>query len=297
MSDRKLLICPGATKAGTSWLYRWLHDHPECHVRAIKELHYFSSFDHVEADKKIEVFERQLATFRAERADAFENNIGWKVRNMDRRIDALSEMVTVLNSDRTNDVNYATYLANGAKQEQVLVDVTPAYSVLTRPWFERMAKLPFDVHVLYMLRDPLDRMWSHCRMHAKRYLREGEVLAKKSAGVLKRILRRGIETHIMDRSDYVATIRKMAPVFRDKLHLAYAEELSTQHGQKDICDFLGIAHKAPDHTDRTHAGAGVPFPEEFRVQTVEYLKDQYDFIANHFGPVPENWAKNRALVV
>ena len=41
MADPNLLICVGATKAGTSWLYRYLHDHEECHVRAAKECRYF----------------------------------------------------------------------------------------------------------------------------------------------------------------------------------------------------------------------------------------------------------------
>ena len=29
MADPTLLICVGATKAGTSWMYRYLHDHEE----------------------------------------------------------------------------------------------------------------------------------------------------------------------------------------------------------------------------------------------------------------------------
>jgi hypothetical protein len=37
------LICTGAIKAGTSWLYRYLLRHPDCHLRAIKELHFLNS--------------------------------------------------------------------------------------------------------------------------------------------------------------------------------------------------------------------------------------------------------------
>jgi hypothetical protein len=38
-------ICTGATKAGTSWLCRYLLAHPDCHLRAIKERHFFNSAD------------------------------------------------------------------------------------------------------------------------------------------------------------------------------------------------------------------------------------------------------------
>ncbi|MGB1236528.1 MAG: sulfotransferase family protein, partial [Planktomarina sp.] len=86
MPDPTLLICPGATKAGTSWLYRYLHDHSACQLRAVKELHYFDTFDGAEQGKKTAVLRNQVTNYQADRATAEASNIGWKVRNMDRRI-------------------------------------------------------------------------------------------------------------------------------------------------------------------------------------------------------------------
>ncbi|MEM8803647.1 MAG: hypothetical protein AAGF55_14030 [Pseudomonadota bacterium] len=40
-----LFFCVGAAKAGTSWLHKQLSAHPECHFRAIKELHYFDALE------------------------------------------------------------------------------------------------------------------------------------------------------------------------------------------------------------------------------------------------------------
>ena len=40
-----VLLCIGAAKAGTDWLHRQLSMHPECHLRSIKELHYFDALD------------------------------------------------------------------------------------------------------------------------------------------------------------------------------------------------------------------------------------------------------------
>ena len=45
MADPTLLICVGATKAGTSWMYRYLHDHEAYYARSVKECHYFSTFN------------------------------------------------------------------------------------------------------------------------------------------------------------------------------------------------------------------------------------------------------------
>ena len=38
MSEPVLMFGVGAAKSGTSWLHRYLDEHPECHFRAIKEL-------------------------------------------------------------------------------------------------------------------------------------------------------------------------------------------------------------------------------------------------------------------
>jgi len=40
-----IFFCVGAAKAGTSWLHRQVSDHPECHFRAINELHYFDAIE------------------------------------------------------------------------------------------------------------------------------------------------------------------------------------------------------------------------------------------------------------
>ena len=46
MSDEPtLMFCIGATKAGTSWLHRYISNHPESHMRGIKELHYFDALE------------------------------------------------------------------------------------------------------------------------------------------------------------------------------------------------------------------------------------------------------------
>ena len=40
-----VFLCVGAAKAGTTWLHTQLKAHPDCHFRAIKELHYFDALE------------------------------------------------------------------------------------------------------------------------------------------------------------------------------------------------------------------------------------------------------------
>jgi hypothetical protein len=41
----RLVYCIGATKAGTGWVYQYLRAHPECHMRTLKELHFFDTLE------------------------------------------------------------------------------------------------------------------------------------------------------------------------------------------------------------------------------------------------------------
>ncbi|MGB1235604.1 MAG: sulfotransferase [Planktomarina sp.] len=296
MHDRRLLICPGATKAGTSWLYRWLSGHSDCHLKAVKELHYFSSDTPDEIQKRVDVLSRQVANFEGQLLEAQAASQDWKVRNMMRRITDTNGLIATLQSDRSDLAPYTDYVGQGAEAAQVVGDITPAYATLDTDKLSKILETKMDVRVLFLVRDPLDRLWSHVRMHAKRYLREGQTVVEKSARVLDRIMNKDHESHITDRGDYVGIIGRLQAAFGDKLHVAYAENLSTEVGQKDICRFLGIAHEAPDQTDRAHTGLDIPFPEKRRRATVKFLKDQYDFVAANFGPVPSNWAMNRGLL-
>ena len=65
MADPTLLICVGATKAGTSWMYRYLHDHEACYVRSVKECHYFSMFKSKKLTRHLKVLNRLVVQYEA----------------------------------------------------------------------------------------------------------------------------------------------------------------------------------------------------------------------------------------
>jgi hypothetical protein len=65
MADPTLLICVGATEAGTSWMYRYLHDREECFARSVKECHYFSTFKTKKVMRKLKILNRLLVQYEA----------------------------------------------------------------------------------------------------------------------------------------------------------------------------------------------------------------------------------------
>ena len=70
MADPTLLICVGATKAGTSWMYRYLHDHEECFARSVKECHYFSTFNSKKLMHQLKILNRLGVQYEARLIEA-----------------------------------------------------------------------------------------------------------------------------------------------------------------------------------------------------------------------------------
>jgi len=130
MGDPTLLFCVGATKAGTSWLYRYLHDHPSCKMRAIKEAHYWDTFEAEPQAKQIEAFQLRLVELQKARADADAEGIQWKVKNMTRRIGEMEGLIAVLGENRRDDLAYTAWLMKDAEGAALVGDMTPNYAGL-----------------------------------------------------------------------------------------------------------------------------------------------------------------------
>lgn len=294
MSDPNLLLCVGAAKAGTSWLYRVLHDHPDCKIRAVKEAHYWDTFDDVERASFLSSFETQLAGFHEARHAAKENGLGWKVRNMDRQIKDMSGLIAVLDGDRTGDVAYSEWLLEGVEDQHLLVaDITPSYAVLDDALMERMAKLTSTSKVLFLIRDPLARLWSHVRMQAKRNKNKKWTFEEKANNILWRVIRKGQEAHIVARGNYqliIERLRRFIPA--DRLMVAFTETMFTPAGMAKICEFLGIAPVEFDAKTKVHEGAKAQIRSDLLPKAQAFLRDQYEWVAANVGPLPQTWQDN-----
>ena len=110
MAAPAVLYCVGATKAGTSWLYRYLHDHPDCAMPAVKEAHYWDTFDADDLEKQLVFYRVRLREMRDAKLDAADAGRGWQVENLDRRINEMKALVAVLEGDRTDDRAYLGWM-------------------------------------------------------------------------------------------------------------------------------------------------------------------------------------------
>ena len=297
MAAPQLLFCVGATKAGTTWLYRYLHDHPDCGMPAVKEAHYWDTFDADKLDKQLTAYRVRLREMRADKRRAMDASRGRQVENLDRRINEMKALVATLEDTRDDDRAYLDWLMRGREGAQVVADMTPSYATLDDDTLARMRDAAPDTKFIFLIRDPLDRLWSHIRMQARRQRQEHEKYEKKSNNILYRILNRGQETHILERGDYPKIIRKLRRVIPEgRLLIAFFEDLLSGDGIARICAFLGIKPLPAKVATPVHQGPEVVMMDKLRPRALGLLNEQYEWVARNVGPLPQRWQDNLARV-
>ncbi|APE45051.1 sulfotransferase family protein [Sulfitobacter alexandrii] len=151
-----LFLSIGAMKAGTTWLYAVLAQHPALYFALEKEIHYFY---HKYVDKNMlsekyrlaEAKNRYLMRYDPEKAniDAIQKNLHWVSAYLDRPVDDFWYRNLFQMRDREI---YACDFSN--LNAQLPVEAWPQIS----------AKCD-NLRVLYTMRDPIKRLWSHTKFH------------------------------------------------------------------------------------------------------------------------------------
>ena len=291
MSCPTILFCVGAAKAGTSWLHGYLAGHPDCHFRVIKELHYFDALDTGKRDRPIDQHRTLRDGFRARLAKSQGD-----ADRLRRQIDDRGDWLRVLERPEEDTGAYLDYLTTGAGQARLVGDVTPAYALLSEDRLRRMAAIAPDVRFVYLLRDPVERLWSHVRMISARRSPEGTVIRRRTDRIFNRTLR-GEESEIARRGDYRAAMEKLArAVDPARLKIAFYEELFDGSGVRALCDFLGLSWQAANTSQRVHAGQPLEILPEQRRIARHWLAPQYDYVAGTMGRLPEAWQADIARV-
>ncbi len=130
-------LCIGAHKAGSTWLYQQLDSHPDFWMPPVKELHYFD----------------QLS--RVQRAAP--------PRCRDERDLRFLERLRGLSAESCIDLeNYGRLFE--PKASLCSGDISPNYSTLSNEVIRRVVGYFPNLKVIFLARDPVERVWSHLSM-------------------------------------------------------------------------------------------------------------------------------------
>jgi hypothetical protein len=298
LTQPTLMFCVGATKAGTSWLYRYLHLHEQCSVPKIKETHFFDTLDFNDQAYQTKIWAERVAVLSAQQQVAVSNKNQWKVDNLQLQIEECNRLIKMVEAGEEGLPAYLEHVFMPADDmTKVVADITPAYGLLSAERLEMMTRLTPDVKVVFLMRDPIDRLWSHVRMIAGRSNHADIGFEKKCRRVLKRATHEGTHEHMVQRGDYAHIVQKLKSVVPAKnLHIEFFEQLLTEDGVRRLCDFLGVSYMPADLERKVHEGKSLKMDENMRGWAADFMAPQYAFAKETFGALPVRWQANMARV-
>ena len=273
----RLVYGLGATKAGSGWLYRFLQSHPECHIRSLKELHFFDTLEFGLTRTRLRKIRDNLGRLQDKPTADVDSA---------RMARDFAEWLPVAES--RDQTAYLGFLANGRGGRSVVADITPAYSLVSVETLRMMEKVVPDTRFVFFMRDPVARLWSHIRMLARRAVRGG-VEARQAAAEHLRVALAGQDPTVTDRGAYdVILSRLKAAIPVDRLHVDFFEDIVPAGKTDRLCAFLGIS-RFPSSPRRPHQGIELALADDQRRLMRAYLAPQYDFVRSEMGRLPAAW--------
>ncbi|QPN61145.1 sulfotransferase [Synechococcus sp. CBW1002] len=259
----------GAQRSGTTWLHRVLSQHPDLWLTPVKELHYFDKpqirFGVFDAD------ERRRARF-------------WDLKRFARDPRWFGRYWFLPRSDAW----YCRLFGQGRRQGKRVGEITPAYATLERPVWERMQRLAPELRLVFVMRDPVLRVWSAIRNRVRKGQFDGEA---DIAALLEQARMPGA----VSRSNYLRTIETVEAVFQPaQLHCCFFEQLISDPAAfaDDLFDFLA----APPLNERLRlppavnvAAGGREPPLGFQREMARDYLPMVERLAERFGAVPQGW--------
>lgn len=278
----------GAQKSGTTWLYRLLKQHPECHCSETKELHYFDVLhrrgEQTHLNDRVALLQR-LTSRLALAQDA-------STGTLQDQINRLSQLIDMYPENPSNHSKYLSVLLDGYSGQKLACDITPSYATLDRAVFHDMSKLG-QSKFIFIMRDPVDRMWSQIRMalsHGGRAL--SDEAFQDACAMRARDLHASGRLPRIPRADYARTMIELeAAIPRDRIMYLFFEKMFDPNSIARLWSFLEIPPLSMESRIRTKPGRVVSLPTEIEQLLFNGLQHQYEVVFNRFGEtVPAEWS-------
>ncbi|MEM0966666.1 MAG: sulfotransferase [Verrucomicrobiota bacterium] len=274
-------ICIGAMKAGTSWLFRRLREHPEFSLPPVKEMHYFdrsSSYPSLNTLAETKLLSRLwMRDYIRTGAKAVFGSL--KSRNV-----RLAKWWMLYYFHNFSD---KWYIKLYEMQPGITGDITPGYSILNREDVERIQKVAPRAKLIFLIRNPIERAWSHYRFTEKL---GGSIELDNLAG-FKAFIDSSRQSL---RSDYLRTIDLYLEVFdSSQLILGFYDAIQDQPEAllSGILDHIGAKNTA-EHgrvSQVVNRSREVEIPESYR----KYLESKYygelKELSNRYGSYASKW--------
>ncbi|MEM8501961.1 MAG: sulfotransferase domain-containing protein [Cyanobacteria bacterium P01_D01_bin.1] len=280
----------GAHKAGTSWLYSQLINHPEVYMPPKKEIHFFDRSPRYLSPNTLAESSPWIRPFKLETHD-------WKNIAVDTA--RMAKYALTGDLDRAQwyrkwlfgyyDESWYRSLFESYKGYKAYGEISPAYSMLESSDVVRIKALNPDIKLILMLRDPIDRVWSNIRYGSEK----GRI--KVDLDSPKDILNALKQPEVALRGDYERTLNTYLEHFdASQLLVCFYEAIKYDPIglMSGIATFLKIAPFAKSDVDakkRVNASKPRPMPSIVKDYLLETYGSQARRLAARLGSYANMW--------
>jgi hypothetical protein len=275
-------------KAGTTWLHDHLAASPQCEPGLRKEYHVFDSLD---LAKEPYLLSRVVAKAHASLDEVAEA----------RPTDPTFLVQAAMIADEELYFDYFTALFARSASTRLTMDITPGYALLSasrlagiRASFEQRG---VRAVAAYLMRDPVERIWSQVRMQKRRRPENNPGTAEELVG------QRYAEPTYADRTRYDTTVRNLDDAFGEAVFYGFHEELfapATAAAEiARLSTFVGIDHRDPDLSAEFNVSPrSAELPEATVRAVAEHFRPTYELVASRFPDrdLPKIWPSSRFVL-
>jgi hypothetical protein len=158
-------------------------------------------------------------------------------------------------------------------------EVSPSYSMLPRRTIQLIRRLMPDLKLIYLMRDPIERSWSHAR-HS---YRQGEANFKGRLGSIDDVADEEWIVNLRDdwnrlSSDYLGQLERWLSVFpREQVYVGFFEDLarSPRTFLRKVLEFLAVDPDFADSSAVTLDAVNVGLPKGVSPRLIQHLREMY----------------------
>ncbi len=259
----------GAPKTGTSWLYKNLQAHPQVYMPLVKEISYFD---------QVHLKEKWL---KKARMNILASKLQMKINGANISDDelALLAKLTFVDATQTKNINdldnwYLSFFQDADINSTAIGEISTGYCALPEEGVRQIKNLLDDIKIIYILRNPIKRMWSNILMNKRQDISQGKTIEVQEWIELAK--RRGNRS----RANYKETITIYEQYFdiNNILYLFYDEiVLNPLKLLEKVCNFLSIDYDIK-YFEETASRVFNKNPEmDIPIDVYTFLVDKYKY--------------------
>ena len=258
-------LCIGLHKAGTTWLYQQLDSHPDFWMPPLKELHYLDQLSRVQRSSS--------------------------PRCRDERDRRFLENINDLSAKPHLDFDHYAQLFE-PKGPLLSGDISPNYSTLSTEIIRRVIRYFPKLKVIFLARDPVERLWSHLSMEVHYHQIEPFDVTDLDA-VNRNLLRRGLLLRSYP-SQVVARWKRC--IHPDRFRIYFFDDLQSNPAElrRRILEFLGAdpdkpGNRAPTDYNSWSKMEKLPMTDKVQAHLAHFFKKELKTCAARLGGPARNW--------